>query len=336
MQPLLNIFWNAAEHRLRAFWRMMLQLLAMFAFSGLVAIPIIIFQFLDRDFVNTLASNPFLSTSLSILSGAIIFLSVWVCARWVDHRSFKSLGFHFSNQWGKDFMFGLVLGAVLMVFIFATEYGLGWVSITAWMQSTDLQTPFLTGLLETIALFICVGIYEETFSRGYQLHNLAEGLNFKRLSPRGAVVFAWILSSSFFGLMHAANPNASLISTVNLVGAGLFLGLAYVLTGDLAISIGLHITWNFFQGNVFGFPVSGSTPIASFILIQQKGDPLYTGGLFGPEAGLIGLLAMLLGCVLILTWVYRTRQQIKIQDHLAIYLPGDPQREVASADVCTD
>src|SRR3712207_9183124 len=66
------------------------------------------------------------------------------------------------------------------------------------------------------------------------------------------------------------SPNATLFSTFNVVLAGLMLGLGYVLTGELAIPIGLHFAWNFFQGGVFGFPVSGLGPVgASFLSTDQ-------------------------------------------------------------------
>ena len=115
-----------------------------------------------------------------------------------------------------------------------------------------------------------MGVYEELVFRGYQLRNMAEGLNQPGLSPRAAVLAAWVLSSLLFGVLHALNPNAGVMSTVNIVLAGLMLGAGYLLTGELAVPIGLHVAWNFFQGNVFGFPVSGLTPIgATFISTQQ-------------------------------------------------------------------
>jgi len=76
------------------------------------------------------------------------------------------------------------------------------------------------------------------------------------------------------------------------------------LTGSLAIPIGIHITWNFFQGYVFGFPVSGGRDFSTtFIAIQQGGPTVWAGGDFGPEGGLIGLLAMMLGILLVIAWV---------------------------------
>ena len=88
------------------------------------------------------------------------------------------------------------------------------------------------------------------------------------------------------------------------------MGAGLILTGELAIPIGLHIFWNFFQGNIFGFPVSGvSYPaeIVSLIKINQSGPEMWTGGGFGPEAGLLGLFANLLGLLLIFGWVYIRR-----------------------------
>jgi hypothetical protein len=170
-------------------------------------------------------------------------------------------------------------------------------------------------------------------SRGYHLLNLAEGLNLPNISPTNALLVAWLLSSSLFGVLHAFNPNATAISTFNLMVAGLFLGLGFVLTRSLAIPIGLHITWNFFQGNVFGFPVSGTNAGATFIAVQQGGPDLLTGGAFGPEAGLIGLAAIALGTALTVGYVRMFYGEVRLQTELAAYEPQVSKNERENAPV---
>ena len=146
-----------------------------------------------------------------------------------------------------------------------------------------------------------MGIYEEALTRGYLLTNLAEGLNLPFIGRLPAVIrpgrFLLIFGAYTYEIPrshHQPDRRRDL------------LGLGYVLTGDLAIPIGIHITWNLFQGNVFGFPVSG-TPVrgATFIAIQQGGPDLWTGGAFGPEAGLLGIAALIAGSLLILLRVHR-------------------------------
>jgi uncharacterized protein len=103
---------------------------------------------------------------------------------------------------------------------------------------------------------------------------------------------------------------------------------ASVGTGELALSIGLHIAWNFFQGYVFGFAVSGARPGGSLIGIQQGGPVPWTGGPWGPEGGLLGLLVLLAGSLLILGWVRLTRGAARPADRLAVYrhpASGDPE-----------
>ena len=228
---------------------------------------------------------------------------MWIAGRFFDRRPFSGLGLRLDKDWWLDLSFGLFLGALLMTAIFAIELAAGWIEVTGTFETLG-GGAFFPAVLAPVTLFLCVGVYEELLSRGYQLKNMAEGLKYPGLGPKGAIVLAWVISSSLFGLLHLANPNATLVSTVNIAFAGLLLGTGYILTGRLGIPIGLHITWNFFQGTVFGFPVSGMNDLgAKFISIEQGGPPLFTGGAFGPEAGLLDIAATIVGSLLIWLWV---------------------------------
>lgn len=284
-------FWNSTQNRLRAVWRLILQAVFLIVCSTIAGIPALLLG-LNFD-----------SVSVGVVLSAVAFpISIWFAGRLLDRRPFADFGFHFSLSWWRQFAFGLALGAVLITGIFVIELLLGWVTIADTFYVVEPNSSFGLAYLLPIIVFVAVGFYEELWSRGYQLTNVAEGLN-GWLGYRAATLIALLLTSALFGFLHASNPNATFISSFNIAVAGIFLGLGFVLTGELAIPIGLHITWNFFQGNVFGFPVSGTSTVGATIFrIEQSGNALWTGGAFGPEAGILGLVAIGVGCVL--TWWY--------------------------------
>jgi membrane protease YdiL (CAAX protease family) len=274
---------------------------------------------------SALAGSPLLPVigGVAGLGGAL--LSVWLAGRFLDRRPFADFGFHLSGGWWLDLLFGMVLGALLMTTVFLVQFGLGWVTVTGSFESLVPGAPFWLAVIVPAVHFVCVGFYEELVSRGYQLRNAAEGLNSSSLGPRGAVLLAWALSSAFFGYLHAANPNATILSTANVALAGLMLGCGYVLTGELAIPIGLHVTWNFFEGTVFGFPVSGlRIGGATFLRIEQGGPDLWTGSSFGPEGGLLAAVAMALGILLTALWVLLRRGRIAV--HAPVAKGPKPER----------
>jgi hypothetical protein len=343
MRAVLSVFWNYQERRLRAFWRLILQLLVL-AIIGLAANlivgAIILLVGLASGLVRSgedimsaatrlgemLTANPLVGLLVVALNLAAFLGSIWLAGRFLDRRKFADFGFHFRPGWWLDLGFGMALGALLMALIFAAERAAGWVTITGTLDAGNSGQPFAVAFLGQVAAYLSVGIYEETFSRGYHLKNMAEGLRLGRFGPRNAAILGWLASSAIFGLLHLGNPSATWVSTFNIFLAGLLLGLGVILTGELAIGIGIHITWNLFQGNVFGFPVSGTgAGSPSFIAIDQGGPELWTGGAFGPEAGLVGILAMLVGAGLILAWVRYRYGAIAIQDAV-----GQPPASLAS------
>jgi len=308
-----SIFWNKEEARLRAGWRLVFQFVILILFMVILAI-------LDSNLADSLPKSP-MGKSDSILLPielliALLF-SVWFAGRFLDRRRFADFGFRFSPSWWVDLGFGLALGALMMTAIFFIELATGWAAITETFKSGVNGIAFPIEILWALVTVLCVGIYEELLARGYQLKNLAEGLNFKFFSPKGAIVLAALHTSALFGLLHALDPNATIISTLNLMLAGLLYSTAYLLTGELAVPIGYHIMWNFFESSVFGFPVSGMDLSTTFIDIRQSGPRLWTGGAFGPEAGLVGTGARLVGILLIIGWMRLRYGKVSLQEKLA-------------------
>ena len=185
----------------------------------------------------------------------------------------------------------------MMGLIYVVESALGWLRFEgmAW-QSQD--AAFVLGnTLLWLAIFVMVGWQEELLSRGYWLRNLIDGLN---------VPLAALLSSLGFSLLHLNNPNISWTAVVGLVAAGLWFAFVALVTKQLWVPIGAHIGWNFFEATVFGFPVSG---MDTFGVIRQTptGPVVWTGGAFGPEAGLIVLPTLALGALAV-WWAYGRRR----------------------------
>ena len=115
-----------------------------------------------------------------------------------------------------------------------------------------------------------------------------------------------MISSAVFGLLHLGNPNATWVSAAGIFFGGVFLAYGYIRTKQLWLPIGLHIGWNFFEGVGFGFPVSG-LDVYALTRISVRGPALWTGGAFGPEAGLIVLPALALGAFFLI-YLYAMRR----------------------------
>jgi hypothetical protein len=173
-------------------------------------------------------------------------------------------------------------------------------------------------LVAFLFFFVSVGIYEETWTRGYLIKNLAEGLNFGPLGPRGALWLAAIGTAIIFGLGHMTNQGATAFSLLAFLPAGLLYAIAYIMTGELAIPIGYHVAWNFFEGAVFGHPVSGYPLGASLMVTQTVGPDKWTGGTFGPEGGILGIMARLAGILLVLTWIRVRYRRIDPKEEMAV------------------
>jgi len=295
---LKHIIISNTEPRLRAGWRLLVHAIVHNLLLLVITLPAI----LPALLLGIAPDNIYLSQIISLLATTS---SVCLARRYLDRRPIASLGMDLSSRTITDLIGGFFIAGFSMGIIFLIEISAGWIDIEflAWEQETipavyrNMQgasnlIPLLHGLASTFSwlfLFTLVGWNEELLFRGYRLQALSDGL-----TPFWGV----LLSSVWFCAAHWLNPHASWSSSLGILLAGLFLAFSFYRSGQLWLPVGLHIGWNFFQGVVFGFPVSGLT---TFRLIHTNltGPVLWTGGDFGPEAGLALLPAVATGSALV-------------------------------------
>lgn len=293
------------EGRLHPGWRVTLYFLATLAGMLLIQAPIALVYVTYLTFSGLSLETVLLEIEklplaltlpLTIAELAVILLLTYLFRRFLDRQSFTSLGFARRRGWLWEIGFGVVLGFVLIGGIFLIEWAGGWLTIGDGVWRFQLLGPTLLMLAGYFTLFILAGASEEIMFRGYILQNLSEW---------PGTILAVIISSILFGLVHGLNPHFNLFAALNIALAGAVFCYAYLLTGNLWLPIAYHFSWNFFQGPVFSFPVSGV--ISGGLLLTQvsQAGSAITGGAFGPEGGLTGLGAQLLGLLILWFWAKR-------------------------------
>ena len=285
---LQTVFISPDEPRLRAGWRLFLHLLIMIP-VGFIADAI--FRVL-LPFWNGAALKGQLVNLLTMTG------SIYIARRLLDKRSFTSLGLKLDKKMWLDLLAGIGITFLMMGLIYILMSLMGWITFEGFAWQTESASSVTLNLVGMLVVFILVGWNEELLSRGYQLQNLADGIS---------LTWGVLISSAVFGILHLGNPNATWLSAAGIFLAGLFLAYGYVATKQLWLPIGLHIGWNFFEGVVFGFPVSG-LDLFTLTRIHVDGPELVTGGAFGPEAGLIVIPALVLGTALIY-WYTKTESR---------------------------
>lgn len=214
--------------------------------------------------LNATAETLFYSTIA--LNFIIAFATVGLFRNLFDRQSIKSLGFEWKG-FGKERTAGFLTG-ILLLSLMATVLWL--MKLLQWLPADG----DINGFVLAIVMMILVSFAEELVFRGYVLNNLMQSM------PKEAALFT---SAVLFAVFHSLNPNFNLIAFINIFIAGMLLGVNYIYTRNLWFAIFFHFTWNFFQGPILGFEVSGLS-LPSLLDQNLRGSILLTGGEFGLEA----------------------------------------------------
>ena len=252
-------------------------------FAALVALINVTFKHLLHLHHVGMLVNVTLSTALGL--GA-----AWICLA-LEKKPLSAMGYRLNGRWAGELGLGVLGGAAIMLITALIAMGAGGFH---WVKGAADFHALAWGLL----LFIIVGFNEETLFRGYLFQRLVDGMG---QWP------AQILMALFFGLAHWGNPGmvgaTKVWATVNIGLAAILLGLCYLKTRSLALPIGVHIGWNFTQGNLLGFGVSGTTDAKGLLSPVFHAKPEWlTGGAFGLEASLPCVIVCGAAIVALLLW----------------------------------
>ena len=187
--------------------------------------------------------------------------------------------------WGREVAFGLLLGPVVFGVVTGLMVAFG-LAAFSFGTLTAGMVPW------AVIVFAPAALAEEWFMRGYVLQVIEDGYDLR---------LGVLISSVLFGLLHALNPNLTVLSLPNLLATGLVLAQAYLVTRRLWLPWAFHFSWNFTQMVVFGLPVSG-LPGDGLLQAHVTGSALLTGGSFGPEGGALCLVGLAVSSLLL--WCY--------------------------------
>ena len=204
------------------------------------------------------------------------FLVTYVFRVGIDSISFATVGLQIQNVLGN-----LVKGGMYAIGILGVSFAILCLIGVIEIETFQLEPIGLCGYL---LLFLIAALVEELIFRGYMIPLIAKDFHFM-----GAILF----SSLAFAVVHMANAHFTWLSFANIFLGGYLLGLIFYKKQELYTPLGLHWIWNYFQGNILGFGVSGFQ-VESVLTINQTGSDWLTGGDFGLEGSVVTVILLLI------------------------------------------
>ncbi len=214
----------------------------------------------------------------------LLLFIFWV--KVIEKNSLSSLGF-VKRNWLKYLAWGILL-SLLQMGVIALVYQ---VSGIGSFELNELSLEPILFILGLFPFWLLQGGTEEVATRGWLL---------TRIAARTNLPLAIGISSSLFGILHLGNAGVTFLSVLNIILDGVLAALLFIYTDSIWLVVAQHGTWNYVQGNLLGFQVSGTGADASiFTFTMGSGPDWLTGGEFGAEGSIITTLVLLLSVVLV-------------------------------------
>ncbi len=273
-----KIFFNM-DNRLRNGWWILI-------FIGFVAATRMVYGPITKEMRQLGAPAEWLEPAAFVF----ILLATWACTR-LRKEPLSSVGFQIDSRWVKEIFFGTLVGTGLILVITGLIWAIGGVRF-------ELDPArSLSALSYGFYVFLFVALFEETLFRGFIFQRLLDG---------AGIWVAQIALALLFALGHWDNPGmdgaTKLWASLDLALGAIMLGLAYIRTRSLALPVGIHLGWNWSQGYLLGFGVSGLDHTGWFHPLFQGKAEWLTGGDFGPEASVFAVIVDLTFIIMLWKW----------------------------------
>lgn len=235
------------------------------------------------------------------LSFGPIFLVLWVWLALFEKRPLWTIGLEWRGA-GQRYLRGLLVGLLMFIAAIGIPAAFGYITFEK-VTSQPQGLAALGGVLLVFLGWTVQGPAEEALSRGWLLPIIGA-----RYHP----VLGVTISSAIFAIFHLFNPNLGPIAILNLLLFGVFAALYALFEGGLWGVFSIHAVWNWAQGNLFGFEVSGgAAPGGALFDLMEVGPDVITGGPFGPEGGLAVTVVLVVSCVIV-WWLSERRTKRRI------------------------
>ena len=303
--------------RLRSGWRASIFVL------GFIAAIILITNVLRIGYAlfhSVLPQLPYAAALEDLVSRvALIIASLgvgYLCARFLEGLPWRSLGLTLHGGWFRDFLIGSGVGIISLAI--AVLIAVGGKGIRLSLTTTPVPAVTKT-LIGTLIIFVIAALAEEAMFRTYLLQTLTRAH------------LAWLailLTSLPFATVHLGNPNVVPgVTFANTALAGVWLAVAYLRTRSLWLPLGVHWSWNWALGSLFGLPVSGMRIGSHSLLVGTDVGPAWlTGGSYGIEGGVACTVALILSTLFLwrAPWLSATPELKKLtsQENPVVHKPA--------------
>lgn len=216
------------------------------------------------------------STYGQLLLYGCVALATWIVVRFFDRHTAVWIGLALHRRTARELSVGVALGAGAALIAWTPSALTGTVEIN--------PTLSLSGLATSLMITTLLATGEEILFRGYLYQRIVE-----MIGP----TLGTIIVAAAFAAAHLLNPGMTPLAGINLFLAGLLFSAAWIVTGSLWTSIGIHVAWNVVLADILGAATSGLTHAGSMFITSAADHGLINGGTFGPEGGIAATLALI-------------------------------------------